>query len=371
MEQKILYIKDSYKDVDDFLLELGVKNVFLVCGKSIDLLPIGTYFNTLESRLGIQIKRFSDFSPNPSYDSVIKGVKAFHEGKCDIVVAVGGGSAMDLAKCIKLYSNEKIGSDYINQKIVPNNLPFMAVPTTAGTGSETTRYSIIYYQGVKQTITDYSSIPQAVVMDASTLDSLPMYHRKATMMDALCHAIESFWSVNSTLQSKQYAKKAIEMVIKNKDEYLKNSSLGNSAMLQAAYIAGQAINITQTTAGHALSYKLTSMYGLAHGHAVALCVGEIWPYMLKNINLCSDSRGEQYLKNVFDDIASAMGLSKACEAVDLYRKILSSLSLDVPKASEGDIEELVSSVNIDRLKNHPISLDVNALRDIYLSILKV
>ena len=121
-------------------------------------------------------------------------------------------------------------------------------------------------------------------MDASALKTLPIYQKKSTMMDALCHSIESYWSVNSTEESNKYSKQAIQTILENKDAYLANKDLGNANMLKAAYLAGKAINITQTTAGHAMSYKLTSLYGIAHGHAVAICISKLWEYMLEPVS---------------------------------------------------------------------------------------
>ena len=106
-------------------------------------------------------------------------------------------------------------------------------------------------------------------MEPELLESLPMYQRKATMLDAFCHAAESFWSVNSTEDSQEDAAEAIRLVLKYADSYLANEKDGNAQMLLAANIAGKAINVTQTTAGHAMAYKITTLYGLSHGHAVS------------------------------------------------------------------------------------------------------
>lgn len=93
---------------------------------------------------------------------------------CDLIIAVGGGSAMDVAKCIKLYAYMDPGINYLEQKIVPNDIPLLAVPTTAGTGSEATRYAVVYYKGEKQSVCDESCIPSAVLMDASVLKTRPL-----------------------------------------------------------------------------------------------------------------------------------------------------------------------------------------------------
>lgn len=368
-KQQILNASENYSELDTYLKTNGNKVVLLVCDGSLPFLKISKYFDTLEERLGIKIIKFSNFKPNPLYESVVEGVELFHSAHCDSIIAVGGGSAIDVAKCIKLYSNMNNSENYLKQNIVANDIKFLAVPTTAGTGSEATRYAVVYYNGEKQSVSDYSCIPSAVLFDSSVLKTLPEYQKKSTMMDALCHAIESFWSVNSNDESQSYSENAIKSILKYKDAYLYNSEDGNTEMLKAANIAGKAINITQTTAGHAMCYKLTSLYGIAHGHAAALCVSKLFPYMVKNIDRCIDPRGSEYVKSIFMRIAKSMGCSDEKEACVKFESIIKSLSLEVPQAEYGDYEVLKTSVNPVRLKNNPIKLDVEAIDDLYHQIL--
>ncbi len=372
MEQKVLSADNNYQQLDEHFKELDANSVFLVCGKSMQRLNICRYFDTLPERLGVKVVRFSDFVPNPRYESVVDGIEKFHASGCDVIVAVGGGSPMDVAKAIKLYANLEEGSDYFHQSIVPNDVPFIAIPTTAGSGSEATRYSVLCYEGEKRSINDYSGIPSAVVLDPSVLDSLPMYQRQSTMLDALCHGIESFWAVQSTDESRAYARKAIGMVMDNMESYLRNEPEGNKNMLQASYIAGKAINVTQTTAGHAMSYKLTMRYDLAHGFACALCVNVLWPYMLEHIDEYNDPRGVDYLKGMFANLAEAMGCGEAEEGAATFRRILNSMSLEVPKVrDEGDFLILRGSVNPARLKNHPVRLSEESIEQLYRNILLI
>ena len=329
------------------------------------------YYEEIEK--SIPVVRFDGFQPNPLYESVVEGVRLFKEQQCDAIIAVGGGSAMDVAKCIKLYSNMSgDGSEgsYLTQVIVPNNIPFLAMPTTAGTGSEATRYAVIYYKGAKQSITSESFIPETVLMDNSALKTLPLYQKKSTMMDALCHAIESFWSVNGTDESKGYSRKAIEMVMENMDGYIANDDRSNANMLIAANTAGKAINITQTTAGHAMCYKITSLFGCAHGHAAILCDRILFPWMIKNTDKCIDPKGEMYLQDVFCEIGYAMGCDSPELAAEKLNDIFIKLELDVPEAVEAQYEELKTSVNPVRLKNHPIALDVDTIDALYHDILR-
>jgi len=365
MQQKIIQAEDNYAQLDEWIRVSVRKCLFLVCGGSIQKMKIHKYFEELSTRSGIKVVRFSAFSPNPTYDSVEEGVKAFVQSGADGIIAVGGGSAMDVAKCIKLYSNLNPDECYLDQAIMPNEIRFLAVPTTAGTGSEATKYAVIYYKGVKQSVTHESCIPDTVLMDAEALKPLPDYHRKAAMLDALCHAVESFWSINSTDESRGYAFEAIRLILANMDSYLANDNEGNANMLKAAHIAGKAINITQTTAGHAMCYKLTSLYGIAHGHAAALCVRELWPWMLGHMDQCADGRGREYLEQTFCNLATAMGCGDPRTAAGKFSALIEKLELSVPVLKEGDFAMLRVSVNPVRLKNSPVTLDEEAIDYLY------
>lgn len=368
MQQTIITAQQHYSALDAWLE--GRQRLFLVCDDSIKFLP------DIRGKLDevrCEVVSFSDFQPNPLYESVVKGVKLFRQAQCDAIMAIGGGSAMDVAKCIKLYSNlPGDGEDgaWLKAEIVPNTIPFLAMPTTAGTGSEATRYAVVYYEGAKQSVTSESFIPETVLLDPNALKTLPLYQKKATMMDALCHAVESFWSVNSTEESMGYSREAIRLVLANMQGYLDNTEDGNANMLMAAHTAGKAINITQTTAGHAMCYKLTSLFGVAHGHAAILCDRVLFGWMTRNTARCTDPRGEAHLKAALEGIADAMGCESAAQAADKLVSVFDSLDLKVPTATDAQFAELKRSVNPVRLKNHPIALDEDTIDLLYHEILR-
>ena len=369
MEQLILSSENGYAELNGYLADNNICNIFLVCDSAYGFLKIKDYFDELED-LGIEITKFSDFQPNPLYESVVEGVRLFNESGAKLIIAVGGGSAMDVAKCIKLYSNMDPSKNYLEQEIVPNDVTLLAIPTTAGTGSEATRFAVIYYEGKKQSVADYSIIPTVVLFDESALKTLPLYQKKSTMLDAFCHAIESYWSVNSNDESKEYSKKAISGIMENLDAYLANDEAANREMMTAAHYAGKAINVTQTTAGHAMCYKLTSLYGVAHGHAAALVDTKLFPYMVSHTEDCVDPRGEAYLKKTFEEIASMLGCKSTGEACVKLQQFFDSLDLLVPEAAEEDFAELKTSVNPVRLKNNPVKLDEENIESLYRLILK-
>lgn len=331
---------------------------------------LNKYITKLSAK--IVVVRFSDFKPNPFYESVVEGVRKYRESECDIMVAVGGGSAIDIAKCIKLYTNlhgDGTDGSWLQTNGAINDIELLAIPTTAGTGSEATRYAVVYYDGKKQSITSDVIIPNTVLFDPSVLNSLPDYQKKSTAMDALCHAVESFWSVNSTDESKQYSKTAIELIMANIDDYIAGEKSKNEIMQEAAYVAGKAINITQTTAGHAMCYGLTSKYGISHGHAAGLCVRELWPWMLKaSAGICIDKRGDKYLKETFGELAEAFGENDPMGGYMKFRDIFDNLELMHPIGNDVDREELRKIVNPVRLSNHPVKLGDSDVDDLYRKI---
>ena len=229
---------------------------------------------------------------------------------------------------------------------------------------------MIYYEGKKQSVTHESCIPGAVLFDPGCLRTLPLYQKKATMMDALCHAIESFWSVNSTPQSRDYSREAIRLVMANMDGCLQNTREGNLQMLRAANTAGKAINIAQTTAGHAMCYKITSLFGCAHGHAAALCLRVLFPWTLEHVNRCIDPRGQSFLGDILGEIARAMGCDTPLAAAETLASLFRAMELEVPSAAQAQYEELRTSVNPVRLKNHPIALDEADIDELYHRILR-
>lgn len=354
----------------------GATKVFLVCDSSFPFLNIK---DDIEN-MGVPHVMFSDFTPNPLYEQVCKGIDLFQITKCDTIVAVGGGSAIDVAKCIKLAVLAEEGKASIIPPLVTKRLPidggkvpFIAIPTTAGTGSESTHNAVMYYEGVKQTVTNDSVLPEYAILEPSVLKTLPLYQKKCTMMDALCQGIESWWSVNSTEESYEYSRKTIELIMANWRKYIfENDDEAARQIMLAANYGGRAINITATTAAHAMSYKITSLYGLPHGHAVAVCLPEIWQFMLGHSRLCVDVRGEDYMLDIFKQIANAMCHHSVSESILQFRSMMREMALDRPESKNrvDEIKVLSSSVNPVRLKNNPVELNIDTITDLYEAIVK-
>ena len=364
--QQIFKGKESYRQLADILKVLGSRKFLLVCGKnSFDALNIEEF---IASKCPNYV-RFSNFSPNPKYEQVCDGIAAFNENNCDTIVAIGGGSTIDVAKCIKLFCKMNSDENYLRQDFWDTEVPLIAMPTTAGTGSESTRYAVIYYNGEKQSVTHDSIIPNYAILDYLFLKTLPLYQKKCAMLDALCQGIESWWSVNSTDESKCYSKIAVETIMQNWRKYIfdDDENATEQVMLGSNY-AGKAINITQTTAPHAFSYKLTSLYGIPHGHAVAICLPVIWSRMIMEGNTLNEKRGEEYLKMIFYNISVTLGSDSPINAISFFYSFLKDLEIEAPLISEKELQILISSVNTVRLGNNPLSFIEEDIKEIYAKI---
>ena len=333
----------SLKDLNIIIDANNFNKVLIISGRNTARSPIVCeVLKNLEVEYGV----FNSFTPNPKLTEAEQALKFYIDGNFDSILAIGGGSALDVAKYVKLKAQTGL----------------IAVPTTAGSGSESTRFAVLYDNGKKLSVNSLEMIPEFVVFESKFLETLPEYQKKSTILDALCHSIESFWSVNSTEQSKEIAARAIKIILNNYKRYLNNEREVYNNILLASNLAGQAINITQTTAGHAMSYKLTSTFNIAHGHAVALCLSKVWEFLNENIEQCCDSRGEEYLRHTLRELNSII-------SPDDFNSILDYFQLDVPQfTGESQLDMFVDSVNVERLSNFPIKLTSKDIRAIYLRL---
>lgn len=360
--QNILWSNDFYSSVNDYLKEQGLKKPFIIHGKHFN---DNSQFKFFSKQInGIQ---FSNFSPNPTYEEVLEGLKNFKNNNCDSIIALSGGSGIDLAKAIKLFS--PYDKNYLHQIYSYVNIPLVAIPTTAGTGSESTRYSVIYFDGEKQSLTHDCLLPNLAILSPNFLIDLPDYHKKSSLLDAFCQALESFWSINSNETSKKYASDSLVLFLKYYRDYLNNVKSANYPIMQASNLSGKAINISQTTAPHALSYKLTKLTGIAHGHSVSLLLPLLMEYMLDNLDSLQDPRGEKYYLDTLQDLSKIFSQSNLKELILTVKSIIDTFNLPKVKIKYEMLNELSNSVNLTRLRNNPIYIDYIAVRKIYSNFL--
>lgn len=338
------YNNDKFvNEFKELVIKENPSKVLFVCSSEYDRYG---YRNALDE-INMNSVAFTAFEPCPEVSSVHNGVEVFKENHCDFMIAVGGGSAIDVAKAIKLFAE--------------SDVRILAVPTTAGTGAEVTRFSVLYNHGDKESVRSWDIIPELQVFDYTALESLPYIQRVVTGLDAFTHAVEAYWSKDATDESRAYSAEALRLFNENFNAYLDDDKSTYESMMKCSELAGRAINIAQTTACHAFSYKLHKLKGFYHGQAVAICLVYIWKYMLENNS--SDMNLDLLLAEV--EVISDFNPEK-------LEQLLKDLGLlnDLTMTSQ-QFEETVNGVNVNRLSNHPVSFTTDDIRKIYSSFIKV
>lgn len=378
MKQKEYLGYNSIRNICSILSKHGPKKIFLVSGKAS---YVGSGAKAILDRFlkKYSVYHFNDFNPNPKAEDIVKGISLFNKTKCDLVIAVGGGSVIDAAKSINLLAANKgnpIGYVLKRRRIEAKGKPLIAIPTTSGSGSEATMFAVVYIAKTKYSLEHEFMLPDYAIVDPQFTLNLPKAITASTGMDALCQAIESYWSVNSTDESKRYAKKAIKIAIKNLEKAVNSpSKKSRDAMSKAAHLAGKAINISKTTACHAISYPITSYFKVSHGHAVALTLPLMLAYnsSVKENDLL-DKRGIDHVRNVIDEIIGIIGAKNPEDAGKIISDLMEKIGLktrlsDLGIKRENDINLIIKNgFNPDRVKNNPRLLTEAALRVILDSL---
>lgn len=357
-------ILDDYTQIKEVFEQNGVQRPFVCCGKSFQNTKIFEFLKQFN------ITVFDNIRPNPRFEDMIEGARVFNENDCDFIIGAGGGSPIDSAKMIRLMTSNDV-STCLSEPMENNDIKSLYIPTTAGTGAEATKSSVFYInEKDKMSIANLDFLPDYVILDSSLLNTLPLYQRKVTSLDALCHSIESYWSVKATDESREFAKKGIVGFFENKNGYIKNTPDGNEGMLWASYYGGRAINITGTTAAHAMCYNITMNCSTAHGHSVACGLSVIWEYMLKHNDSLNGGLNRDELMKRFDEIGVLCGGNDAYDGLEIFNSVLCEYELSYPKADESRIPEFVSKVDVTRLGNNPVKLDSEAVAEIYAEIFR-
>ena len=271
------------KKIPEDILAQGIDSVLLVTDKGLTELGLPNGLIAALEEAGIHYTVFDDIQPNPTDINIEEGYKAFVAGGCQGIIAFGGGSPMDCAKGIaaKHAHPSKPAASFqgllsVHQKICP----FWAVPTTAGTGSETTVAAVITEAAThhKASITDPALIPMCAVLDPELTVGLPPFITAITGMDALCHAVESYtnWTYCTNFE-KNLSIKAVHLI----HEYLYRAYLDGSDlearqnMQKAAFYAGRSFTRGCVGYVHAVGHTLGGLYGIPHGLAMSVILPHV------------------------------------------------------------------------------------------------
>lgn len=364
--------KGAIEALPDILRVHSPSRIFLVRGG--DSYDTSGARGLLEPLLGrIEHTAFSDFSTNPEIGDIERGVVRLMDSGCDLVLAVGGGSVIDMAKSVNvLAAQQGEPRSYVlkREEMRKAGNPLIAIPTTAGSGSEATCFAVVYMEKTKYSLEHESMLPASAIVDPVLTMSLPPAVTSVTGMDALCQAIESYWSVNSTEESTYYAAEGIRLAMDNLEEAVNApSERAREAMARAAHLAGKAINISKTSASHAVSYPITSYFGVAHGHAVGLTLPSMLVYNSRATeDDVLDKRGLAYVKKTLDKLVSLIGVSDPGEAAETLTGLMGRIHLETRLRDLGINKEDISVIvengfNPDRVKNNPRLLTRESLTD--------
>lgn len=338
MTPEIIFGTHSLSQVGESMLRLGAKKVFVVSDPGV--VNVGWVEQAIhylkECKLDYYL--WTDTTPNPKDYEVEAGVKAYRESGCNAVVGIGGGSAIDAAKSIALLgTNEGTIHQYEGVDHVTRPLPPMVmIPTTAGSGSEVSQFSIIVdsKRKVKMTIISKSLIPDIAIIDPQTLMTKDARLTANTGMDALTHAIESYISLAATPLTEGYSLQAIHLIAK----YLRPSVASQhnreakEGMAMASLQAGIAFSNAILGAVHAMSHQLGGFLDLPHGEVNAILL----PYVLE-FNMISSPEKYKNIAAAFGENVNGLSLT---DAAQLAIKAVKDLASDI------NIPDSLSNLNL-------------------------
>lgn len=368
---------DSIDSIKDVVADFGASKVLIISDKGVSNAGLLARPKALLEAAGIQVTILDETPPEPAVDQVNAIVEAAKQQACDLVVGIGGGSAMDTAKLVAVLLNNDVSlRDLLNKApIARRGVPTLMVPTTAGTGSEATPNSIVLVpeDELKVGIVSPKLMPDCVILDPKMTVGLPPAITASTGMDALCHAIECYTSKKGNPFSELLALKGIELIARSIRRAFKNGAdlEAREDMLLGALYGGMSIACSSTTAVHALAYPLGGKYRMPHGVSNAILL----PYVMR-FNMSGN-------EEKFQDMAIAMGLDVAKlspkvaanamidELFALNRDLEIPANLKRWNITEADLDTLVEgAAKVTRLlDNNPRMMDKSEIRNIYIQLI--
>lgn len=351
------------REIKDVAAEMGLTEGGLLVSEHL-FAKNGTAEKIVKDSEGAISEIFSDFSPNPDITEVDKAAALIRDKHLKFVVAMGGGSAMDLAKSAAsiALTNDSIAEYHGTGKAMPQeHLPIIAVPTTAGTGSEVTCVSVLTNRalGKKAPIVSDGFFPSVAIIDPELTYSVPPHVTASTGMDVLSQAIEGYWSKGHQPICDACAIHAAPLVFK----YLPiavaepDNAEARQKMCEASVIAGLAFTLPKTTSSHACSFPLTNIHGIPHGEACGLTLD--W---FARINKDAQHGRVQ-------EFARAIGFENVDAMADAIHELKVKVGLRTGlKDLNLNAEQIADLVRISRhpnLYNNPVEITDEMLQDMY------
>ncbi len=350
---RIFFGQGQFARLGEILSELGLRRCVIACGRH-----FAPQAEALKEKLDAVCAVFSGVEANPQLAGAAETARLARECEADAVIGVGGGSSLDTAKfAAAIALGEGGAEDYYRGRLPfpAQRLSVVAVPTTAGTGSEVTQVSVMSCGKEKKTINNPVFMPRAAIVDPLLSASVPPRTTMITGLDALAHALEGYWSRNHQPISDLMAVESVRIILDNLEAaYRDGGDLeARGRMAYAALLGGLSFALPKTAASHACSYPLSEDYHLPHGEACAFTLDSL-------VRINADGRLEELCRRA--------GLTGTAELADRIRSLkeLGGLRSRLSELGEVDLDKLCRDCAAHPLmKNNPVALDEAALRTMF------
>ena len=355
----------SKNDIQKFLKDKNFNKIFLLTGKkSFILSNAKKIFSNIF--LKKNVKYFFKKSPIPELNELKKIIIEIRKFKPDLILAIGGGSVIDYAKIANIAEVRKDLSSLIKNYSYPVKKKYTklaVIPTTAGSGAEVTSNAVIYVNNVKYSFENKLLIPDYFFLLPELILNASKKIKASSGFDAIAQALESLISQKSNQASIKYASQSLKISLKSFPFFLNNPNIMNGGkMLLASNLAGKAINISKTTAPHAVSYPFTSLYKVSHGHAVSLFFENLIKYNFDNLNRSTTKFDLSKRFDLIFNLFKVRNIDELCNKIIQIKKT-SNLNDNFNRLKIFNVRPniIIQGVNLLRLKNNPVKISESDL----------
>lgn len=380
--QNITVGKGSLAKLPEVAKKLGGSHAFLMSGPH--LAKMGLVEKAAESlkSAGIAVDTFTEIEGNPSVETVEKATVAFKEAGADFIVAFGGGSPMDVAKAVGVTA--KYGgsiTEYEGAHKVPGPIiPLIAIPTTAGTGSEVTAFSVItdHSRDYKLTVFSYEILPAYAILDAELLTTAPAGVAAACGIDAFIHAEEAYISTAASPFSDAMAEKAMNLIGNNIRRFVANRGdiEAAEAMLVGSLFAGIAFSFARLGNVHAMSHPVSAFFDVPHGVANAVLLPVVAEYNAladygRYLTIYNDISPVPAYEEEFEPLMLVDAIRELCEAIGIPANLteaINNASKTGPVSTE-EIESKIEAMAVDAMKSGNIAVNPRSSRQCDIEML--
>lgn len=380
--QNITVGKGSLTKLPEIAKKSGSSHAFLMSGPH--LAKMGLVEKAAESLkvAGIAVDTFTEIEGNPSVETVDKATVAFKESGADFIVAFGGGSPMDVAKAVGVTA--KYGgsiTEYEGAHKVPGPIiPLTAIPTTAGTGSEVTAFSVItdHSRDYKLTVFSYEILPAYAILDAELLTTAPASVAAACGIDAFIHAEEAYISTAASPFSDAMAEKAMSLIGKNIRRFVANRGdiEAAEAMLVGSLFAGIAFSFARLGNVHAMSHPVSAFFDVPHGVANAVLLPVIAEYNAladhgRYLTIYNDISPVPAYEEEFEPMMLVDAIRELCGEIGIPANLteaINNASKTGPVSAE-EIENKIEAMAVDAMKSGNIAVNPRSSRQCDIEML--